>query len=159
MLLQVPGVHISTVRTSHIRKKRIYIELTEEAYMKYHKRPKLVKQGHIYYVEFPVSIGSVQSGIRPAVVTSSNSRNKTSPTVTVAIITSRLKKLWLREHVLLPMIEGLPRQSMVVTEQQFTVDKDQLLWYRGRLSWNTWKKVHRALRINEHTEKEAYQGQ
>ena len=100
--------------------------------MKYHKRPKLVKQGHIYYVEFPVSIGSVQSGIRPAVVTSSNSRNKTSPTVTVAIITSRLKKLWLREHVLLPMIEGLPRQSMVVTEQQFTVDKDQLLWYRGR---------------------------
>ena len=127
--------------------------------MKYRKRPRQVKQGHIYYVDFPVSIGSVQSGIRPAVVTSANSRNATSPTVTVAIITSKLKKIWLKEHVLLPMIEGLPRQSMVETEQQFTVDKDQLLWYRGRLSWKAWSKVHRALRTNERTEKEAYQGQ
>ena len=125
--------------------------------MKLQKRPKSVKQGQIYYVDFPISIGSVQSGVRPAVVTSSNLRNKTSSTVTVAIITSKLKRIGLKEHVLLPMIEGLPMQSMVETEQQFTVDKNQLLWYRGRLSWKTWKRVHKAIRTNERTEKGVYQ--
>ena len=122
-------------------------------------RPDEIRQGQIYYVDFPVSVGSVQAGIRPAVVTSSNYRNKTSPTVIVAIITSKLKRLDLSEHVLLPRIKGLPKDSMVEAEQRFTVDKKQLIEYRGKLFWHTWCRVHRALRKSERTRKKEYVSQ
>ena len=123
------------------------------------KRPDEIRQGQIYYVDFPVSDGSVQAGIRPVVVTSSNRRNKTSPTVIVAIITSQLKRLDLGEHVLLPRIKGLPKDSMVEAEQRFTVDKEQLIEYRGKLFWHTWCRVHRALRKSERTRKREYVSQ
>ena len=122
-------------------------------------KPEEIRQGQIYYVDFPVSVGSVQAGIRPAVVTSSNRRNKTSPTVIVAIITSKLKRLDLGEHVLLPRMKGLPRDSMVEAEQRFTVDKEQLIEYRGKLFWHAWCRVHRALRKSERTRKKEYVSQ
>ena len=121
------------------------------------KRPREVRQGQVYYIYFPVSIGSVQAGIRPAIITSSNHDNKTSPTVIVAIITSKIKRLDLKTHVLLPKMKGLPRQSMVEAEQRFTVDKEQLRDYRGKLSWIYWRKVHRAIRRSESTSKEEYE--
>ena len=121
------------------------------------KKPDKVRQGQIYYVDFPVSIGSVQAGVRPAVITSANRRNRTSPTVIVAIITSQLKRLDLDEHVLLPKIKGLPKESMVEAEQRFTVDKTQLQEYRCKLSWFTWCKVHRAIRQSERTSKADYE--
>ena len=120
------------------------------------KRPDEIRQGQIYYVDFPVTIGSVQAGVRPAVVTSSNTRNKTSPTVIVAIITSQIKRLDLGEHVLLPRMKGLPKDSMVEAEQRFTVDKKQLLEYRGKLYWRSWRKVYRAIRKSERTRKKEY---
>ena len=123
------------------------------------KRPDEIRQGQIYYVDFPVTIGSVQAGVRPAVVTSSNTRNKTSPTVIVAIITSQIKRLDLGEHVLLPRMKGLPKDSMVEAEQRFTVDKKQLLEYRGKLYWRSWRKVYRALRKSERTRKKEYVSQ
>ena len=119
-------------------------------------KPEEIRQGQIYVVNFPVSVGSVQAGVRPAVVTSSNGRNKTSPTVIVAIITSQLKRLDLGEHVLLPRIKGLPKDSMVEAEQRFTVDKKQLIEYRGKLFWHTWCRVHRALRKSESPGKKEY---
>lgn len=122
-------------------------------------KPEEIRQGQIYFVNFPVSVGSVQAGVRPAVVTSSNGRNKTSPTVIVAIITSQIKRLDLGEHVLLPRIKGLPRDSMVEAEQRFTVDKKQLIEYRGKLFWHTWCRVHRALRKSERTRKREYVSQ
>lgn len=122
-------------------------------------KPEEIRQGQIYFVNFPVSVGSVQAGVRPAVVTSSNGRNKTSPTVIVAIITSQLKRLDLGEHVLLPRIKGLPKDSMVEAEQRFTVDKKQLIEYRGKLFWHTWCRVHRALRKSERTRKREYVSQ
>lgn len=121
------------------------------------RRPDKIRQGQIYYVEFPVTIGSVQAGIRPAVITSSNRRNQTSPTVIVAIITSKLKKLGMEEHVLLPKMKGLPKESMVEAEQRFTVDKGQLRDYRGKLDWITWFEVYRALRRSESTRKSEYE--
>lgn len=123
------------------------------------KRPDEIRQGQIYYVDFPVTIGSVQAGVRPAVVTSSNTRNKTSPTVIVAIITSQIKRLDLGEHVLLPRMKGLPKDSMVEAEQRFTVDKEQLLEYRGKLYWRSWRKVYRAIRKSERTRKKEYVSQ
>lgn len=123
----------------------------------YRKRPISVRQGQIYDVDLPVSIGSVQEGYRPVVITSANRRNKKSPTVIVAIITSHLKKLDMEEHVLLPKLKELPKESMVCAEQRFTIDKTQLRDYRCTLPWKTWNEVHRALRLSEQTQKQEYE--
>ena len=121
------------------------------------KRPAAVRQGQIYDIDLPAGKGSVQSGYRPVVITSANRQNSKSPTVIVAVVTSRIKRPDLAEHVVLPMIDGLPKRSMVCTEQRFTVDKSQLLKYRGKLPWEIWKEVHRALRLSEQTSLRSYE--
>ncbi len=121
------------------------------------ERPSEVRQGQIYYVDLPVVTGSVQHGLRPVVVTSSNTRNRTSPVVIVAIITSQLKQLRMKEHVRLSKLDGLPKNSMVCCEQRFTIDKRQLLQYKGMIPWTVWKDVRRALKQSERSKKKDYE--
>ena len=83
----------------------------------------MVRQGQIYDVDLPEGVGSVQHGTRPVVLTSANRNNRTSTTVIVAVITSQIKRLRMAEHVRLPHLPGLPKESMVCCEQRFTVDK------------------------------------
>ena len=116
-----------------------------------------VRQGEIYDVDLPVSVGSVQSGIRPMVITSANRRNRRSPTVIAVVVTSQIKRLDLAEHVLLPDEAGLPKRSMICAEQRFTIDKRQLLRKRGKLTWPAWNRVRRALRQSERSYKRDYE--
>ena len=46
---------------------------------------------------------------------------------------------------------------MVCCEQRFTVDKTQLMQYRGKLPWSAWKDVHRAIRQSEQTSMKDYE--
>ena len=121
------------------------------------KRPEKICQGQIYDIYLPEAEGSEQEGYRPVVVTSSNRRNLNSPTVMVAVVTSRIKMRDQSEHVVLPALKWLPKQSMVCCEQRFTVDKTRLRDYRGKLPWETWQDVHRAIRLSEQTSQKAYE--
>ena len=106
-----------------------------------------VRRGQIWYAELPdEEIGSVQSGRRQVLVTQSDRLNRNSPTVVVAIITSRLKSIADPAHVVLPIMKGLPMQSMVEAEQRKTISKSQLLDYRCTLDNKTMARVTRALR-------------
>lgn len=120
------------------------------------KKTQEVRQGEIYYVDFPESTGSVQKGMRPVVITQNNNLNKNSTTYVCALITSQIKRLDLRVHVLLPDIKGLPKKSMVMAEQRATVDQKQLLDYRGRVDWKTFYQINRAVRICERTNKKYF---
>lgn len=115
-----------------------------------------VKQGEIYYVDFPDSIGSVQKGIRPVVITQNNHLNRNSTTFVCALITSQIKRLDLREHVLLPKIKGLPKRSMVMAEQRATVDRRQLKEYKGRVDSDVFNQINRAVRICERLDRRNY---
>lgn len=53
---------------------------------------KNFKRGDIYWVDFGITKGSEQGGIRPAVIIQNNVGNKFSPTVIVCPITSEIKK-------------------------------------------------------------------
>ena len=75
--------------------------------------------------------------------------NRTSTTVLVAIVTSKLKRPNDETHVVLPMMKGLPKRSMVEAEQRKTISKSQLLEYRCTLDHQTMKRVTRALRNSE----------
>lgn len=93
--------------------------------------------------------GSVQAGRRPVLITQCDRLNRTSTTVLVAIVTSKLKRPDDETHVVLPMMKGLPKQSMVEAEQRKTISKSQLLEYRCTLDHQTMKRVTRALRNSE----------
>ena len=51
-----------------------------------------IKRGSIIMVDLPLGNGSVQGGIRPAVVISNDKGNKFSPVLIVIPLTSRTKK-------------------------------------------------------------------
>ena len=68
---------------------------------------------------------SVQGGTRPVIVLQNNAGNRSSPTVIVAPITSKLEKPHLPTHVVLGQ-SNLPKQSMVLLEQVMTIDQKLL---------------------------------
>lgn len=119
-------------------------------------KPYKVHQGEIYYVYFPETSGSVQKGLRPVIITQNNFLNRNSTTFVSALITSKLKRLDLNEHVLLPEMKGLPRLSMVMAEQRQTVDREQLIEYCCKVSWTTFLKIQRAIRYCERANKKTY---
>lgn len=114
------------------------------------EKEKEVKRGEIYFADLPKeTVGSVQSGIRPVLITQNDWLNRRAPTVLVAVITSVIKRLDLKTHVLLPKIKGLPKQSMVMAEQRYTLDKRSLRQYRCTIPDSVMKEVDRALRYSE----------
>ena len=109
-----------------------------------------VRRGDIYIADLPEQeIGSIQSGKRPVLVTQCNRLNKNSTTVLVAMITSQLKRVNDECHCVLPLVKGLPKQSMVLAEQRKTISTSQLIEYRCTLSDEIMKDVTRALRLSE----------
>ena len=76
---------------------------------------------------------SVQGGTRPVIVLQNNAGNRSSPTVIVAPITSKLEKPHLPTHVVLGQ-SNLPKQSMVLLEQVMTIDQKLLIKEYGEIS-------------------------
>ena len=101
-----------------------------------------VTRGELYMADLPEeTVGSVQAGKRPVLVTQSNWLNEKSPTFLAAIVTSKLKKTRMDTHVVLPQIPGLPKRSMVEAEQRYAVDKAQIIRYIDKLDDSVMKEV------------------
>lgn len=111
---------------------------------------KQVKRGDIYWVDFGVTRGSEQGGIRPAVVIQNDIGNKFSPTVIVCPISSEIKKKELPTHVLISdyHMYGLKQLSQVMTEQMKVRDKTQLGDYIGTMDTQVMNKIDRAIEIS-----------
>ena len=140
-------LHIIYSFDLHIRQGGMCVRSETEDKM---QEKRKIKRGDIYMAELPEeTIGSVQAGTRPVLITQSNWMNDRAPTVLVATVTSVIKRLDLKTHVLLPKIAGLPKQSMVMTEQRYTLDKRSLKEYRCTLPDAVMKQVDRAIRIAE----------
>lgn len=110
---------------------------------------KLIHKGDVFLVDFGMGVGSVQSGVRPAVVVQNNTGNKYSPTILVAPLTSRTSKPPLPTHVTLYSGEaGLRRDSVVLTEQIQSIDRSQMQFRIGALPENAMQFVNKALTIS-----------
>lgn len=120
-------------------------------------RPEKVKQirrGDIWFVNLPLHTDShVQGGTRPVLVYQADRINEKSPVVNVLAVTSKLKRLDLPYHVELPWIAGLPKKSMVLAEQAFTLDKSKFFNFKCTVSEETMKEVDRARRCVERSGK------
>ena len=108
------------------------------------------KRGYVYWVDFGLSKGSEQGGVRPSVIIQNDVGNRYSPTVIVCPITSEIKKKELPTHVYLNDYKsyGLKNPSQVIAEQMKTIDKKQIGDYIGEIDIEVMDKVDRAIEIS-----------
>ena len=107
-------------------------------------------RGDIFYADLGTPTGSCQCGLRPVLVVSNDTVNVHAPVITVVLITSRHKAMYMPTHVLLPKqaVTGLKHTSVALVEQVTTIDKAQLLSRAGRvLDDSLMEKVAQALQL------------
>ena len=112
-------------------------------------KKRIIRRGQIYDIGKIDTVGSEQHGERPIVIVQNDDLNinEGCPTVSYLFITSKTEKVGGRKtHVLLPDVEGLPKQSMVLVEQPNTADIQRLLDYRGMLDEQTMNNIGRKLK-------------
>jgi mRNA interferase MazF len=104
----------------------------------------VINQGDVFWVELDNPVGSAPGYLHPHIVVQNNLFNRSRlNTIVVCALTSNLKRAESPGNVLLEPEEGnLPKQSVVVVTQIFSVDKSQLGEYIGSLSK---KRVHQIL--------------
>lgn len=102
-----------------------------------------VKYGEIYYYDFGNHEGSIQNGLRPALVIQDDRLNAHSPTTLIAAITSVTKKTYLPSHAILGKQFGLKKPSMVLIEQIACVNQTDLGDYVGAVDDSTMRRIIR----------------
>lgn len=106
----------------------------------------VVRRGEVYWADLGKRRGSEQEGKRPVLIIQNDIGNKYSPTTIVATLTSKLEKKTEKLHVRVPpATSGLPRESMVLTEQLVTISEKRLGERIGKLSDDEMRKVDVAL--------------
>lgn len=88
--------------------------------------------------------GHVMQGNHPAVVIQNEKGNQYSPNLIVCYLTSQLKRLEMKTHVLLQHYDNL-KLSVVQTEQVATIDKRDVLGVLGQLRPEDMVRVDAAL--------------
>ncbi|QQS46025.1 MAG: type II toxin-antitoxin system PemK/MazF family toxin [Acidobacteriota bacterium] len=96
----------------------------------------VINQGDVYWIDLGDPIGAAPGYRHPHVVIQNNLFNQSRiNTVLVCALTSHLRRAGVPGNVLLDKKEvSLPKQSVVLVSQIFTVDKSQLVEYIGTLS-------------------------
>lgn len=116
----------------------------------------LIKRGMVFLLDMTGmgAMGSEQgesvngSKLRPCVVIQNNIGNKFSPTVVVALITSKMTKANIPTHVKLDKEMGLDANSIVMLEQIKTVDKQRLVKFCCKLDREKISEIDRAMNIS-----------
>jgi len=99
-----------------------------------------VKRGEMYYADLSPVVGSEQDGFRPVLIIQNDTGNRHSPTVVIAAITGKPKKVDMPTHYSLTAGCGLETPSVVLLEHNVrTVDKLRLRDYIGQLNKTTMK--------------------
>jgi mRNA interferase MazF len=96
----------------------------------------VIRQGDIFWIELDESLGSDPGHTHPHVVVQNNVFNRSRiNTVVVCALTSDLKRAAAPGNIVLdPGEANLPKQSVVLVSQLFTVDKTHLADLIGTLS-------------------------
>lgn len=96
----------------------------------------VINQGDVFWVDFGDLYGSEPGYTHPSIIIQNNLFNHSGlNTVIVCSITSNLKRAAIPGNVRLDSGEaGLPKPSVVIVSQIFTVDKSELREYIGTLS-------------------------
>jgi mRNA interferase MazF len=105
-----------------------------------------MKRGDIYLAKLNTNHGNIQEGIRPVIIISNDTGNLFAPTVIVCALTSANKKPLPTHLVLYRNSGGLTKNSIVLCEQIFTMNKEDLIQYVGRIPQNLIYKLNDCLK-------------
>lgn len=115
---------------------------------------RFIRRGDVYYADLDPVVGSEQGGVRPVLIIQNNIGNRYSPTIIVAAITGRPKKL-LPTHVFVgvsqfynPCGSGLQKNSFILLEQIRTLDRERLLDYAGCVNRQKMGEINEALAVS-----------
>lgn len=86
----------------------------------------MYKRGDIYFAKI-IGHGNIQNGIRPVVIIQNDIGNKYSPTLIVAVLTSRKMNKNMPTHVFINKKYGLDLDSKVLAEQITTINKTDIV--------------------------------
>lgn len=109
---------------------------------------KEIKRGDIYYADLSPVIGSEQGGMRPVLIVQNDVGNHYSPTVIIAVLTSKIKKK-MPTHIAIKNGEAnIMMDSIILLEQLRTIDKFRLAKYIGSISDEKMRQVDQAMLIS-----------
>ena len=109
----------------------------------------IVRRGEIYYADLSPVVGSEQGGMRPVLIVQNDVGNRYSPTVIAAAITSQQNKARLPTHIEIEArTYGLSKNSIVLLEQERTLDKRRLRERMGCLDEKAMQRVDGAIAIS-----------
>jgi mRNA interferase MazF len=108
-----------------------------------------MRQGEIYWIDLGTPQASKPGFLRPAVIIQNDGINRSRlPTTVICTLSSNLERAKAPGNVLLDPGEGhLPRQSVVMVSQIFTVDESQLEEQIGALSPKRLRQVLDGVRL------------
>ena len=105
---------------------------------------RICKRGDVYYADLDQNaVGSEQYGVRPVIVLQNDKGNLFSPTVIIAIITTKHKRN-MPTHVEFRNYSILKEPSVICLEQIKTIDKSRLGTYLGNAGAALMNKVNKA---------------
>src|SRR5574341_2135220 len=109
----------------------------------------VINQGDIYWIDLEEPSGSEPGYRYPHVIIQNNLFNRSRiNTVVVCALSSNLRRASVPGNVLLdPGEAGLPKQSVILVSQIFTVDKTQLSEYIGSLSSRRMGQILDGIRL------------
>ena len=109
----------------------------------------MIQQGDVYWIDLGEPDGSGPGYRHPHVVVQNNIFNQSRlNTVVVCALTSNLKRANAPGHVELQVGEGgLPKASVALVTQLFTVDKSQLEDKMGQLSAKRLRQILDGIRL------------
>ncbi|HEX3038627.1 MAG TPA: type II toxin-antitoxin system PemK/MazF family toxin [Oscillospiraceae bacterium] len=104
-------------------------------------------RGSIFFADLGIGEMNEQFGVRPVLVIQNDKGNQYSPTVIVAAISSKIKRMDMLTHVILDPTEqnGLKETSIVLTEQIRTISRNRLFEYIGFADTQAMKNIDKAL--------------
>ena len=104
------------------------------------------RRGDIYFANLNPYCGSEQGGARPVVVLQNNTANKFSPTLIVAVITTRnINEKQIPTHCRLYRNKVLKKDSVVALEQIKTIDKKRIRKFLGKMNEKEMKLIDHFL--------------
>jgi len=109
----------------------------------------VINQGDIFWIDLDEPVGSGPGYRHPHVVIQNNVFNRSRiNTAVVCALTSNLARAKAPGNVLLDSGEaGLPKQSVVVVSQIFTVDKSELTEHVGKLSGKRVRQILEGIKL------------
>lgn len=108
----------------------------------------MIKRGELYYADLSPVVGSEQGGVRPVLIVQNDVGNRYSPTIIAVAVTSQMNKAKLPTHIELDTTCGLPKDSVILTEQVRTLDKRRLKDRIGILDDKAMERVNNALLVS-----------